>query len=478
MPDLAEAWVSERLRRWVDARDAEALGELLKWQRDRAYTLAFQVLHNRDDAEDAVQQAFLKLLSRTHGFGGADEFRVAVYRAVVQCAVDQSRARRSRTKAENVMPFVASSDTQTSSAENAEVLALVGEELKRLPEIERAAIVLCCQEGMSLSAAAEALSIPRMTLRDRLARATADVRSRVKSRGVALSLLLLIDLLRKQPVFAASARLCRALDTKIPGAACETIDADKSAESSGGEAVRLADELNSLPALRPMLVTGAAVLVIGIALSAWKFYDIDPGTPAPTQGQGPRPTVSAAANETRPVAPAVAITNKTNGKVEDTDVNKLTKAAASGVLAAAIVAGAASRAEEKAPNAGSDSAQSLENSKKALESARIAQAGVVTVGGDFEKIGLKLLPKAVWGILQKDPKSTVKIEGAEKAPGMAEGTSVYKINGNEKQLFFVDDKGNATVNDNVTKIVVGKPSANQLGGAADPNADGLKRPKP
>ena len=60
MQDVSPDWVAGRLARWRMARDNNALGELLNWQRDRAYAIAFRILGNGMDAEDSVQQGFMK----------------------------------------------------------------------------------------------------------------------------------------------------------------------------------------------------------------------------------------------------------------------------------------------------------------------------------------------------------------------------------------------------------------------------------
>ena len=220
-------WTGERLARWRQARDADALGELLKWQRDRAYATACRILGNAADAEDAVQQAFLKLLTRTHGFEDQRAFRSAVYRAVVQCALDMIRARRTRDQLEQAMTKQRLPDAMgpKESAERAEALGAIDLELSRLPESDRAAVVLCCQEGLSITEAADALSVRRETLRDRLRRVLVQVRANLKSRGLALSAVGVMSMLQEGAARAAPNALCRALDGALPGGACAQIPA-------------------------------------------------------------------------------------------------------------------------------------------------------------------------------------------------------------------------------------------------------------
>jgi RNA polymerase sigma-70 factor (ECF subfamily) len=73
------------------AGDAEALDQLLASQRPRATAAALRVLHNPDDAEDAVQDAFLKLWRSLPSFEGRSSFSTWVHRIVVNSSVDLMR---------------------------------------------------------------------------------------------------------------------------------------------------------------------------------------------------------------------------------------------------------------------------------------------------------------------------------------------------------------------------------------------------
>ena len=68
-------WVSERLARWRQNSDRDALGELLKWQRDRAVAVARRVVgrateYGDADADDVVQQAFCRAIERLDKYRG------------------------------------------------------------------------------------------------------------------------------------------------------------------------------------------------------------------------------------------------------------------------------------------------------------------------------------------------------------------------------------------------------------------------
>ncbi|HYG74593.1 MAG TPA: sigma-70 family RNA polymerase sigma factor [Planctomycetota bacterium] len=275
--DALTAEAAGHLERWRTTRDPEALGWLLKWQRDRAYATAFRILNNSTDAEDAVQQAFVKLLSRTHGFETSDLFRVTVYRAVVQCALDMARANRARLNLEKAMTPLErnAAPTPQLAAEQAEALRMAWQELQSMPEETRALVVLCYQEGLSVSDAAEVLNEPRETLRDRLSGAMNELRRRLNQRGIRLSLITLIALLGSDKALAAPAHLCEALDTVLPGPSCAQVAAAKTPAVSAEAAAHALGSSGTVLSLAAKVGIAASILLV-----AGSFVTLR-STPAP-----------------------------------------------------------------------------------------------------------------------------------------------------------------------------------------------------
>lgn len=309
-----DRWAAERLEQWRGAREPEALSALLKWQRDRAYGLAFRILGQAQDAEDAVQQAFLKLLSRHEGFADLGAFRAAVRRAVTQCAVDAARARRSRNDRERAMnqPTPRPDDAPPVHAERAEAARMLHEELQQLAEDERALLALCFQEGADLSEASEVLAVPRETLRDRLARTLKVLRERLGKRGLMLSLLGVAGLFGQGAAHAAPARLCAALDAQLAGPPCAQVPVCPPATVNPSACFAKAGlSLEPAPALgaKGLALTATAVVLATIAAVVAFNRQAEPAAagsapspvaPAPaTVHPAPKPAVSP-----EPAAPA------------------------------------------------------------------------------------------------------------------------------------------------------------------------------
>ncbi|MCZ7646530.1 MAG: sigma-70 family RNA polymerase sigma factor [Planctomycetota bacterium] len=273
-------WAALRLERWRTRRDPDALGELLKWQRDRAYALAFAIVGREAEAEDAVQKACLKLLSRKVGFEDEARFKAAVQRAVIQCALNVLRALRVRQHREEPMKRATFESAQTPerSAERAEALELLREEFARLEDEERALLALCVQESIPLSQAALVLETPRETLRHRLARTLERLRDRLKRRGLPLSLVLVAGLLQQGANRPASAHLCQGLDAVLGGAPCGSVSTAAAVPTAPALLVAGAGlGLAGAPAFAAALAAGLAAVV-----GAWAVFAASPDSSAQT----------------------------------------------------------------------------------------------------------------------------------------------------------------------------------------------------
>jgi RNA polymerase sigma-70 factor (ECF subfamily) len=222
---MDQEWMHAALRDWREHRRAEALGELLKAHRDRAYGIALRLTASPADAEDVVQDAFIKLLGRTHGFDTLDDFEVSVCRAVTQCGLDALRKRKRRASHE-VGGSEGEQDVQQAqpvNAEQAETQALLRNAVTELPDDERVPLVLCYYQGMSVVQTARTLEIPRETVRARLGRAVEKLRWALKGKGRDVAPAVIAMLLWQDTIGPAPATLCSALDHALPGRPCSQI---------------------------------------------------------------------------------------------------------------------------------------------------------------------------------------------------------------------------------------------------------------
>ena len=153
----------------------ETLAALVSQYAGTLYRVAFSVLRNASDAEDAVQEAFLRVLRHRDSLGEVRDQRVWLIRIVWNIVLD--RKRRSKTRPETddvtelarVLPAQGLSAEQIASAaqHHAHVLACVD----RLPAKERQVLMLSAFEELSSVEIASVLGITESSVRSRLFRA-------------------------------------------------------------------------------------------------------------------------------------------------------------------------------------------------------------------------------------------------------------------------------------------------------------------
>jgi len=161
--------------------DAAAFGRLVMPHRDAIFRLTQRILRNREDAEDAVQTAFLDALRHLHTFEGRSRFSSWLTRIAMNAAF--MRLRAARRNCETSLDEMFERDTtarfqvverrpnpeQQCSAK--EVRALLGKALDRLGP--RYAEILHMHHLQELSAkdAARILGLPVGTVKARIHRA-------------------------------------------------------------------------------------------------------------------------------------------------------------------------------------------------------------------------------------------------------------------------------------------------------------------
>ncbi|WP_313341448.1 sigma-70 family RNA polymerase sigma factor [Sedimentibacter sp.] len=82
-----ELWLIEQSRQG----DVDAFEELIKDYKKVAYNIALRVLRNVEDAEDASQEALIKVFKNIQNFNMQSTFKVWMYRIVVNTCIDFKR---------------------------------------------------------------------------------------------------------------------------------------------------------------------------------------------------------------------------------------------------------------------------------------------------------------------------------------------------------------------------------------------------
>lgn len=165
----------------VAARDREAVFErLLRRHEQMVLRVAYRMLGNRDDAEDAAQEVFLRLHKHLESLDPEGGTASWLYRTAMNVCYDQIRRRHPVEALEMDVPFVAS---QLSELLLEERRSLMQRALLSLPERERAAVVLREIEGLETAEVAAILGVTEVTVRSQVSMARTKLRAWMERRS-------------------------------------------------------------------------------------------------------------------------------------------------------------------------------------------------------------------------------------------------------------------------------------------------------
>lgn len=147
--DAQETMQDARLVERVRQGDAEAYGALVSRHMRRAFSIAYRILEHREDAEDVVQDSFVRALERLEQLDRGRPFRPWLLRIVVNQALNFRRARGIRTTAQLTETAAATGALPDRNAENTDLRARLAEAMSMLPEKQRTIVQLADLEGLT-----------------------------------------------------------------------------------------------------------------------------------------------------------------------------------------------------------------------------------------------------------------------------------------------------------------------------------------
>jgi RNA polymerase sigma-70 factor (ECF subfamily) len=159
----------------------EAFAALVDRHSNRFYRIAYRLVSSRDDAEDIVQEAFLKLWDRPNLWdpGKRAKFTTWFYRVVINLCLDL----RKKKKLINLPEDIAFADENPGPDVLFDVhqkQAVLERFIHELPERQQLAVNLCFYEGLSNNEAAQIIGVKVKALQSLVMRAKTTLRSNVK----------------------------------------------------------------------------------------------------------------------------------------------------------------------------------------------------------------------------------------------------------------------------------------------------------
>ncbi len=165
--------------------DSQAFRELVDRHSRTIFGLAHRMTGNEHDAEDVVQETFLRAFRQLDRFEARANFGTWLYRIAVNCSIDLMRKRRETTTDEpDEMERMATTVPGRPDAPDldrlvfsAEIRQRVAGALGRLSQMERAAFVLRHFEGQSIEEIGRALGLRTNATKHSIFRAVRKMRA-------------------------------------------------------------------------------------------------------------------------------------------------------------------------------------------------------------------------------------------------------------------------------------------------------------
>jgi RNA polymerase sigma-70 factor (ECF subfamily) len=162
-------WTDAEAVAQVRAGNPDAFRVLVERHSRAIFRLAFRMTGNEQDAEDAVQETFLRAFKQLKNFDGRSTFSTWLYRVCSNCTIDSMRVRkrheqkRVREQEDSETDLLSQ---QASKAPNAEQLAhsreissKLGPALEQLSVMERTAFVMRHYEGLGIEEIGQILEV-------------------------------------------------------------------------------------------------------------------------------------------------------------------------------------------------------------------------------------------------------------------------------------------------------------------------------
>ena len=169
------------VQRAIDG-NSDAHDELFVRHTDTLRRIAFRILRNREDAEDAVQDGLCKAYTRLGSFEGRSSFRTWLTRIVINSALMIRRRKNARPEAslDEVFPdtaerpryeIIAAGPSPEEFCAASEIRVLVEKQLRQLPSALQTALQLYDLDGRSAAESMQALGIHSGAFKSRVSRA-------------------------------------------------------------------------------------------------------------------------------------------------------------------------------------------------------------------------------------------------------------------------------------------------------------------
>ena len=168
IPELVERFIKD---------DQAAFAELIRRHREKVYSVAFRMLGNHLDADEVVQETFVRIYRRRKELSNVTHFSTFLMRIATNYAIDMLRRRRghssiaadaSSLSGATQMDLAQRVPTPQQMYENKVVMEEIQAALKKLPPKQRITAILHDIEGYTKEEIAAVFDCPQATVRSNL----------------------------------------------------------------------------------------------------------------------------------------------------------------------------------------------------------------------------------------------------------------------------------------------------------------------
>jgi RNA polymerase sigma-70 factor (ECF subfamily) len=175
----------EQLIRQTLAGESSAFESLIGKYQNRLFHSMTQLLRNSTDAEDIVQESFIRAFTKLNTFRGGSQFYTWLYRIAHNAAISQIRKRKPTESLDQEVDGMGKQiagchETPSHRLEQQEQNQRLSDALDRLKEEQRSVLVLREMDGLDYDAIAEILDVPVGTVRSRLHRARTQLKEELE----------------------------------------------------------------------------------------------------------------------------------------------------------------------------------------------------------------------------------------------------------------------------------------------------------
>jgi RNA polymerase sigma-70 factor (ECF subfamily) len=181
MDDRATEPDDDSLLRRIQDGDHDAFSSLVNRHVKRFYGVAYRVVGHRDDAEDIVQAAFLKLWERPESWDQRKrtKFTTWFYTVVTNLCLDHAKRKKPLPLSEEI-DFADDGPNQEDRVYQQQRRAIVDRSIHMLPERQQLALTLCFYEELSNQEAADVMGVNLKALQSLVMRAKTALKARLQ----------------------------------------------------------------------------------------------------------------------------------------------------------------------------------------------------------------------------------------------------------------------------------------------------------